>query len=271
MEKSFWPVVESAVLTSATLSAGGSFSLVRESLGLTVSEPSNVRELRVDGPINLRTQMRLFVPTCLPEPRMDESAHLDAVVDLCRRVVAELPRGTLILCTSNEQVERITAALRPVARRAQRLLLSQWSSHALPELLAEFRRRKDAVLIGAASLWEGIDVVGEALQILIVTRVPFDVPTDPWVSARCEALQNEGHDPFLEYSVPVATLRLRQGIGRLIRHPDDRGVAVITDPRLFTARYGRVIRSGLPVEAAPAHAHDELLTSMKSFLEDDHR
>jgi len=271
MEKSFWPVVESAVLTSATLSAGGSFAVIRESLGLSDSEPSSARELTLDGPINLPAQMRLFVPTDLPEPRVDESAHLDAVVDLCRRVVEELPRGTLILCTSNEQVEKLTNALRPVARRAQRLLLSQWSSHALPDLLAEFRRRKDAVLVGAASLWEGIDVVGEALQILIVTRLPFDVPTDPWVSARCEALQNEGHDPFLDYSVPVATLRLRQGIGRLIRHPDDRGVAVITDPRLFTARYGRVIRSGLPVEASPAHAHDELLKSMKSFLEVDNK
>jgi predicted DnaQ family exonuclease/DinG family helicase len=267
METSFWPAVRSAVLTSATLSAAGNFTVLRESLGLTGSELSEVVELTLDGPINFGAQMRLFVPTDLPEPRVDECAHLDATAKLCCQVVEEIARGTLVLCTSNEQVEKITSALRPVARRQQRPLLSQSSSHALPELLAEFRRRKDAVLVGAASLWEGIDVVGEALQVLIVTRLPFDVPSDPWVSARCDALQQEGHDPFLEYSVPIATLRLRQGIGRLIRHPDDRGVAVIADPRLFTARYGRVIRAALPVEAVPAHTREEMLATMKTFLE----
>ena len=267
MRQSFWPQVENAVLTSATLSISGDLSLTKESLGLDEKSPSELRVLLLDGPINFAEQMRLFVPTYLPEPRVHDSSHIEGVITLCREMVEQFNRGTLILCTSNEQVERLTAALKPEVKRKERLLLSQTNGHSLPDLLTEFRRRKDAILIGAASLWEGIDVVGEALQILIVTRLPFDVPTDPWISARCEALQNDGHDPFLEYNVPTVTLRLRQGLGRLIRHPDDRGVAVITDPRLFLSRYGRTIRNALPVAPQAAQNLDELLVSMRTFWE----
>jgi len=123
------------------------------------------------------------------------------------------------------------------------------------------------VLVGAASLWEGIDVVGDALQILMVTRLPFDVPSEPWVAARCESIQESGNDPFSHYSVPVAALRLKQGLGRLIRHPEDRGVAIVADPRLLTARYGYWIRQSLPVTPLAMHNESDLMNAIHQFFD----
>jgi ATP-dependent DNA helicase DinG len=205
----------------------------------------------------------------LPEPRFDGSAHATAVGELAAQVVERFNRGTLILCTSNDMAEQITTTLSPILRRRNRVLLSQHVTGSLHELLAEFRRLQNAVLVGAGSLWEGIDVVGEALQILIVTRLPFDVPSDPWVAARCESIQESGNDPFSQYSVPVAALRLKQGLGRLIRHPEDRGVAIVADPRLLTARYGYWIRRSLPVQPVPMHSDADLLNAVEHFFEKD--
>jgi len=268
MKKVFWPQLESAVLTSATLTVNNRFAVTRECLGLDDEDSGGrICEISLDGPFNLQTQMRTFVPTFLPEPRQDEALHAEAVSSLTARIVEEFSRGTLVLCTSNEMLERITAALTPVVRKVGRRLLSQWSSGSLPELVAQFRRSQNAILVGAASLWEGIDVVGDALQILIVTRIPFDVPSDPWFSARCEALQAAGRDPFMDYTVPMAALRLKQGIGRLIRHTDDRGIAVLMDPRIFTSGYGGLIRSSLPSTPRRMRKETDLFTEMNSFWE----
>jgi ATP-dependent DNA helicase DinG len=266
MARVFWPAVESVTLSSATLTVGGQFGVLKESLGLDALPAERIREIVLASPFRLSEQMRTFVPTFLPAPRADATAHSDALVNLISQIVDRFPRGTLILSTSNMLVDKLTSALKPVVRRAERTLLSQGSSGSLAEILAEFRRLGNAVLVGAASFWEGIDVVGDALQILIVTRIPFDVPTDPWVAARCEALQEAGHDSFSEYTVPVSALRLKQGIGRLIRHPQDRGIAIITDPRLFTSRYGRIIRESLPSQPVSARSEGELFTEIESFF-----
>jgi predicted DnaQ family exonuclease/DinG family helicase len=267
MEREFWPAVEGAVLTSATLAVGGSFSSFREAVGLSDAVAARVCEAVMDSPFRLEEQMLTLVPSYLPDPRRSDSGHTEAVLALIQRIVAEFPRGTLILSTSNDLVERITNTLSPTARASKRLLLSQSSSSSLAEMVSEFRQRRDAILVGAASFWEGIDVVGDALQIVLVTRLPFDVPSEPWVAARCEALQQTGHDSFREYSLAIATLRLKQGLGRLIRHPTDRGVAVITDPRLFSTTYGRTIRQSLPSSVGAARSEAELFTVMQGFLE----
>lgn len=265
LSQAFWPVVEGAVLTSATLTVGDSFRVARDTLGLHDAANDRVGEFVLDGPLDLREQMRLFVPTYLPDPRRDDYSHSEGVSGILRTMIDRYARGTLVLCTSNEQVYRFSKTLQPVVKRANRILLNQRSGHSLSELITEFRRRRNAVLIGAASLWEGIDIVGDALQFLMITRLPFDVPTDPWISARSEALQNEGRDPFMEYSLPIAALRLRQGIGRLIRHPEDKGITIITDPRLFTLRYGRTIRESLPSDAIPMNSEVELISQMDAF------
>lgn len=258
-----WPLAEGAVFTSATLTVNGTFDAVRDPLGLSAS---NVREAVLPSPFDLANQMRIFVPAYLPDPRQSAEAHAVAVAKLIADLGARFERGTLILCTSNDMVDRIGAALAPVARKTGRLILSQRAGGAPAELVAAFRRARNAVLVGAMGFWEGIDVIGEALQILIVTRLPFDVPTDPWVAARGEFVADSGRDPFMDFSLPVAALRLKQGVGRLIRHPADRGVAVLADPRLFTTRYGRTIRDSLPVAARRTDNAAELEDAMSDFF-----
>ncbi|HEY3294312.1 MAG TPA: helicase C-terminal domain-containing protein [bacterium] len=266
MAKVFWPSVESVVLTSATLTVGGKFDVLKSSLGLESLPPERLSESILSSPFRLSEQMRTFVPTYLPAPRAGDGGHSDATVDLIAKLVERFPRGTLILSTSNVLVDKLTTALNPVARKANRRLLSQGASGSLAEMVAEFRKQGNAILVGAASFWEGIDVVGDALQILIVTRIPFDVPTDPWVAARSEALTDAGRDAFSEYSLPVSALRLKQGVGRLIRHPQDRGIAIITDPRLFKSRYGRVIRESLPSAAIAVASESELFQETERFF-----
>jgi Rad3-related DNA helicase len=267
MKDSFWNAIGSAVLTSATLSTAGDFSLIRSSLGLTDLEDREVREATLESPFDLQRQMQMIVPMFLPDPRGNDSRFVQELGDLVAAIIEQTRRATVILCTSNDMVDRLTAALTPVAQRVQRPLFSQAKSSSTPELLAEYRKHRDGILIGAATFWEGIVLVGDTLEILVVSKIPFDVPTDPWVAARCEMLQREGHDAFAEFSVPVATLRMKQGIGRLIRHQTDRGVAILADPRLFTARYGQVIRQALPGPARLARTREDVLTTIRQFFD----
>lgn len=258
-----WPAEEGAVLTSATMAMNGVFDAVRQSLGL---QEFPAAEHILPSPFNLAERMRIYVPGYLPDPRRSGDDHAMAATALIADVCAKNPRGTLVLCTSNDMAERIAAAVTPVTRKTGRLLLNQRAGGSPAELVAAFRRAGDAVLVGAMSLWEGIDVIGDALQILIVTRLPFDVPTDPWVAARSESVAAAGGDSFTEFSLPVAALRLKQGIGRLIRHPADRGVAIIADPRLVTTRYGRIIRDSLPVPVSRIDSIQDLDNAMTDFF-----
>ena len=247
MAKGFWPQVDSVILSSATLTTAGSFSHLKESLGLHEIERSRIVENIFDSPFDLARQMRIYVPTFPDQVRVkNRVAHELSVTDMVTRIVKDVSRGTLILCTSLDFVEKLSNALDPVVKGTQRALFSQTRGKSPNDLIESFRSHKNAILIGSSSFWEGIDVVGEALQILIVAKLPFDVPTEPWVEARSEALQSEGHDAFSEFSLPVTTLRLKQGIGRLIRHQTDHGVAILADPRLLKTSFGRSIRDSLP-------------------------
>ena len=271
MQKSFWGAVGSAVLTSATLAMAGDFSITKTSLGLEGWCDRPVREVTVESPFRLSEQMRLMVPMFLPDPRGNDSGFVESLSELTASIIERHPRATVILCTSNDMVERMTRALTPVAQRARRPLFSQWRSSSTVELLAEYRKHPNGILIGAATFWEGIDLVGDALEILIVSKIPFDVPTDPWIAARCETVEKSGGNSFAEFTVPMATLRLKQGVGRLIRHANDRGVAIIADPRLATSRYGESIRKSLPVWPRPVRSADELLHGIASFFDEPHR
>jgi ATP-dependent DNA helicase DinG len=268
LHKSFWPSVSGAVLTSATMTVDRRFDVLRESLGLNGEDTQRISEIMVGSPFNLADQMICCVPAYLPDPRKDSVGHTEALLRLIQNVLENSVRGTLLLCTSNDLLEKITSSTAHLAKRQQRKLLSQWSGGSLPDMVEEFKKAGNAIMIGAASLWEGIDVVGDALQILLVTRLPFDVPTDPWFAARCDALQNAGHDPFQDYSLPWASLRLRQGMGRLIRHVEDRGVVIIADPRLFTTRYGYSLRKSLPVTPMALHSAEELLDRIELFFQE---
>jgi len=265
MNSEFWQKVDTAVLTSATLTSNGGFHHVKDALGLDLVEPDRVLEVSLESPFDLPGQMRVLAPLYMPNPRQQQ-AHNEAVAELASDLIRQVHRGTLILCTSLESVRQISTILDPVARSVGRVLLTQRSSGAPYELLKQFRKHKDAVLVGAASFWEGIDVIGDSLQILIIAKLPFDVPTEPWIEARGEHLRNAGRDAFNEFSIPSATLKLKQGIGRLIRHQEDSGIAVLCDPRLMTSRFGHAIRSSLSSKVQPVTSREELTEQMNNFF-----
>ena len=225
------------VFTSATLSVAGDFSLFRQQLGL-----NDATAHHWDSPFDYARQARLYVPTGLPEP--SSPTYNAAVVDTLKRVLP-LSRGRAFgLFTSLRALRDAARALRqPGACDYPVLVQGEAPRH---ELLERFKRLGNAVLLGSLSFWEGIDVRGEALSLVLIDRLPFAPPDDPVLAARLEQLRAAGEQPFTAWQVPQAAILLKQGAGRLIRDVDDRGVLVICDPRLIGKGYGRQLRAALP-------------------------
>lgn len=246
LAKSLWGRVQGAVLTSATLAHRSEFEVIENALGLKSLEAGRVNRALLDSPFNLEQQMRCYCPTFLPPPKL-AGQHLDDVGKLLISLLSEVRRSSLVLCTSYASAESLAKMLTPVSRKLNRPLFQQTSGRDSHELLKAFRESDAGILIGSAGLWEGIDLVGDALELLFVVKLPFDVPTEPWHEARGELAESRSEDPFYTLSVPSCTIRLRQGLGRLIRHSDDRGVAIIADTRLVATRYGKTMQQSLPV------------------------
>jgi ATP-dependent DNA helicase DinG len=228
--------VPSVVLTSATLAVGGSFDFVKRRLGIDFE----VDEAVLPSPFDYAAQAALYVPS-LPDPR--SPAYFEAAVDEIA-ALAQLTRGgAFVLCTSLRMMRRFAARCRPRLRGRPIYLQGEAPKGAL---LERFRADGDAVLFATLSFWQGVDVPGEALRLVVMDKLPFDVPSDPLVEARCKRLEEEGEAPFIRYLVPSAALTLEQGFGRLIRTGRDRGVVAVLDSRLRTKGYGKVFLRTLP-------------------------
>ncbi len=229
------------VLTSATLAVGDDFSHVLRRIGLPESTPT----LSLASPFDFANTVRLFSVERAPDPRDLDYAHYlaTALVDLVRAT----RRKTLALFTSYGMLRDVLDLVKGPLGDIGVDVTGQGKDGTAAVLLRQFRKPGPALLLGTSSFWEGIDLPGEALEVLVVTRLPFPVPSDPLNQARDEALKIEGRDPFMESSIPEAVLRLRQGFGRLIRRQEDRGVVVILDGRFLTARYGKEFQRSLPV------------------------
>jgi ATP-dependent DNA helicase DinG len=231
LREALWESGVTAVLVSATLEA----PFLRRRLGI-----DDARELTLESPFDYAEQALLYVPARLPEPRAPGYAErvAEETIALCR-----LSRGrALVLTTSyralDELAPRLSGALPfPVLKQGDA---------PRERLLERFRSQVESVLVATQTFWQGIDVPGEALSLLVIEKLPFAPPDDPLVQARCERIAAEGGDWFAEYSLPAAVLQLRQGFGRLIRTRDDRGVVAILDPRLTRRAYGRRFLEALP-------------------------
>lgn len=232
------------VATSATLALGGTFDTVARTLGLP--QPAGEgdpawRGLDVGSPFDYARQGILYVAAHLPRPR--ESGLPDASADELVRLVSALGGRTLGLFSSRRAAERAAEVLR---ERTELEVLVQ-GEEALPLLVRRFREDQSSCLLGVMSLWQGVDVPGDACQLVVIDRLPFPRPDEPLAAARSAAVDAGGGSGFVSVSVPVAAVRLAQGAGRLIRSATDRGVVAVLDSRLHTARgYGEYLRRSLP-------------------------
>ena len=227
------------VFTSATLSVGEDFAHFATRLGL-----EDAPTLRIPSPFDFNSQAMLYLPEGMPEPA--QPGYVDAVIDASVPLLEASGGGAFLLFTSHRALAHGAARLRATWDGAvERPLLVQGEGPR-ERLLREFREHGDAVLLGTASFWEGVDVKGEALRLVIIEKLPFASPDDPLTKARIEHLQRSGGNAFRDYQLPEAVLALKQGVGRLIRSETDRGMIVICDPRLLGKGYGRVFRASLP-------------------------
>jgi ATP-dependent DNA helicase DinG len=227
--------LHAGVLTSATLAVGGSFGFFQGRLGL-----SEARCLVVDSSFDHREQALLYLPRAMPEPR--NPAFVRRAVDEITALLEISGGQAFLLFTSYAMMHRVHEALEGLGRWTL-FLQGEGSKAALVE---SFKRATGAALLGTTSFWHGVDVPGEALSLVVVDKLPFDVPSDPLIAARIERIQEAEGNPFFEYQVPLAVLELKQGLGRLLRSRSDRGMLCVLDPRLVTRRYGRVFLSSLP-------------------------
>jgi ATP-dependent DNA helicase DinG len=224
------------IFTSATLAMGEDFSHFKRELGIEEAASHSW-----PSPFDFAHQALLYTPKGLPSDPNDPS-YTEAVVEAALPVLQASRGRAFLLFTSLRALRRAHELLRD--RIAYPLLVQGTGSRS--ELLVRFRALGNAVLLGAASFWEGVDVRGEALSVVLIDKLPFAPPDDPVLAARIEALRKEGGNPFMDYQLPQAVLQLKQGAGRLIRDEEDRGVLVLCDPRLYGKGYGRTVRASLP-------------------------
>ncbi len=238
LENHLWPMPEVVVATSATLTVGGDFSYLSTRLGFPPGE-----EIVLPPTFDYTTQAALYLPR-LPDPR-DAGFFKEAAREIRRLVELNTTGGTLILFTSYRTLREFKVGLETDLSGLGCEVLTQGDVDKA-FLLRRFKESLRGVLFATATFWEGVDLPGDELRLLVITRLPFAVPTDPVVAARCERIEETGGRSFDTFTVPEAALRLRQGFGRLIRKGTDRGVVAILDSRILTKGYGGIMLAALP-------------------------
>jgi len=245
------------VLCSATLQVGASFDYFRGEVGLDEAFSAwPVVEQEFPSPFYYHEQCVVLgwdTPVDVTDSRYPQQ-----LAELIDDLTDQIERRLLVLFTSYAQVKAVNGILHPRLFRTQRRLITQFGGSSRRNLLEAFRENPRAILLGTASFWEGIDLPGDLLEMLIIARLPFANPTEPVVEARIEHLQKQGCNPFQDYQIPDAITRFRQGFGRLIRTSSDEGIFIITDSRVYRRRYGQLFLDALPVEALPFRHTDHI-------------
>lgn len=228
------------IFTSATLAVQGDFTHYQEAMGL-----HDITAYCWDSPFDYPSQAMLCCPTDLPDPNSTD--YTDRLVDAVLPLIQAAQGRTFFLCTSLRAMQRVRSQLetRLAFYQPDIKILCQGDA-AKNELLRRFREEGDSVLVGSQSFWEGVDVPGDALSLVIIDKLPFAAPDDPVLSARIDALNRQGKNAFMHYQLPHAVINVKQGAGRLIRSEQDQGVLVIADPRLVTKAYGKKVWRSLP-------------------------
>jgi ATP-dependent DNA helicase DinG len=266
LKESVYDRFRTVVMTSATLAVGDSFDYFRQRVGLDRSEPERQTELLLASPFDFARQALVAVPTDLPEP--GRPGYPEAVRDLTERAVLAADGRSFVLFTAYSLLRRVHGELAPVLEARGYRCLRQGDDNR-HRLLKKFSQDPTSVLFATDSFWEGVDVPGRSLEQVVITRLPFKVPTEPVLAARAEAIEESGGDPFMAYTVPQAVIKFKQGFGRLIRHRDDRGVVLILDSRVVKKGYGRIFLRSLPAARVLAAPADVVFAEIGRFFAPD--
>ena len=256
--------METVIMTSATLTVAGDFSYIRYRLGLNLDNRDRVVTFNAASPFDYPTQSAVLVPSFIPMPK--EESYIASVNEFIFSLATVLRKGMLVLFTSNGHLHQTYYDLRDTLTREGVTILAQGVDGSRSSILQRFKNEKPAVLLGTDSFWEGVDVPGNALELVVIVKLPFAVPTDPVVQAQMEEVEKAGKDPFRNFSVPEAAIKLRQGAGRLIRHRNDRGAVIILDVRVNKAFYGRTFRNSLPGTTIQADSPNTVISNLKRWF-----
>jgi len=264
LRKALFEQFPTVVLTSATLAVEDSFDYLHRHLGLDeLSDPERVQSLQVESPFDFERQAMLAVPRDLPEP--NDRAYEPALHETLRKILAASRGGTFVLFTAYGALQRALSAVGPELQALGLTALRQGEAQR-HLLLRRFAADPRAVLFATDSFWEGVDVRGDALRCVVITRLPFRVPTEPIEQARADAVRARGGNPFAERTVPQAVIKLKQGFGRLIRSRADRGAVVLTDSRVVRKRYGRAFLESLPPARRLIAGREAVCACLREFF-----
>ena len=283
LRKLFYDVKDSVILSSATLRVGGDFKYCAKRLGTLPIDCKNAadeedgdvdarfRFLTAQSPFDYLRQAKVFVTDFTTDPSIDKQRYIEELSEIVAEAIAVANGRALVLFTSYEMMAATAARVR--SKVGQKIRIIVQGEGETREAMSQALRNADAngekvCLFGAQSFWEGVDVAGPALSLVILTRLPFAQVGDPVIEARSEEIKRNGGNAFYDYSLPEAVLKFRQGFGRLIRTKLDRGVVVITDPRFDTKNYGAIFRKSIPTAAHSVSCTEELISLMKEYLPD---
>jgi ATP-dependent DNA helicase DinG len=254
------------VFTSATLAVNKNFEYFNNRVGLNYVEPDRVENLLLESPFNYDEQVLLMVPSFIPDPKHPQ--YLPKIKEFLEKLIVESPRGTLALFTAYSMLNNVYQALKPIFMSENIPVFGQGIDGGRHTLINQFKNIQKSFLFGTDSFWEGVDVPGKALEVLLLTKLPFDVPSEPIIQAKAELIRKQGGNPFMDFTVPEAVIRFRQGFGRLIRTKSDFGAIVILDTRVISKLYGRIFLNSLPLKAKIVTENQSLWQQLKNWFGD---
>ena len=262
LKKIFYDVKDSVVLCSATLRVGNDFKYMAKRLGMG----ERFSFMTATSPFDYFRQSLVLAADCLPDPSSRAADYATALAAMLKDLFALTQGRALVLFTSYEMMKSVAAQAAAPLLEAGIKLLVQGEGLSREAMTRQLKASSNVVLFGAQSFWEGVDVAGEALSCVVLARLPFAQVGDPIVEARGEKIDREGGSSFRDYSLPEAVIKFRQGFGRLIRTKSDRGVVVITDPRLVTKNYGALFRKSIPASVHTVSETADLLSRVEDFF-----
>jgi len=265
MDSKFYDQLKTLILCSATLSVAGDFGYYKSRLGINLSSSSRAFEKAFDSPFDLKRNIGFYSAAFLPPPN-NADYDLKGAETIYSLFAAADVKG-MVLFTSYKNIASIVDMIGDKLIRAGYELFVQDGSQSPSRLLSRYRLSPKGIIFGTDSFWEGVDLPGEELQLLVIVRLPFAVPDRPWTKANLDKIQSAGGNSFMEFSLPEAVIRFRQGFGRLIRKKTDSGCVVVLDSRLVNMKYGQIFTKSVQPTLYPCQSQEMLIEAVKGYLE----